>query len=101
MLDVNGHVATWNSGAQRIKGYSADEIIGQHFSSSICPTSGTAAGPTTSCRLPWKRSALSTIPAFARAEDRKRSLLAGYHAHLAKPFDVTELILVVAGLLGR
>ncbi len=32
MLDVNGRVATWNSGAQRIKGYTADEIIGQHFS---------------------------------------------------------------------
>ena len=32
MLDVNGRIATWNSGAQRIKGYGADEIIGQHFS---------------------------------------------------------------------
>ena len=41
------------------------------------------------------------LTAFARAEDRKRSLLAGYQAHLAKPFDVTELMLVVAGLLGR
>ena len=32
MLDPNGHVASWNPGAQRIKGYTADEIIGQHFS---------------------------------------------------------------------
>ncbi|HEY2515823.1 MAG TPA: GAF domain-containing protein [Polyangiaceae bacterium] len=32
MLDANGCVATWNVGAQRIKGYAADEIIGQHFS---------------------------------------------------------------------
>ena len=32
MLDPNGHVASWNQGAQRIKGYTADEIIGQHFS---------------------------------------------------------------------
>jgi PAS domain S-box-containing protein len=31
MLDVNGTVATWNAGAQRIKGYTADEIIGRHF----------------------------------------------------------------------
>jgi len=31
-LDPTGHVATWNSGAQRLKGYTADEIIGQHFS---------------------------------------------------------------------
>ena len=32
MLDVNGKVATWNVGAQRIKGYTADEIVGRHFS---------------------------------------------------------------------
>ncbi|HZI43077.1 MAG TPA: PAS domain-containing sensor histidine kinase [Gemmatimonadaceae bacterium] len=32
MLDPTGHVATWNEGARRIKGYTADEIIGRHFS---------------------------------------------------------------------
>lgn len=32
MLDPNGYVASWNAGAERIKGYSAGEIIGQHFS---------------------------------------------------------------------
>ena len=32
MLDPAGHVVTWNSGAQRIKGYRAEEILGQHFS---------------------------------------------------------------------
>lgn len=32
VLDPEGRVATWNAGAQRIKGYQADEIIGQHFS---------------------------------------------------------------------
>ena len=32
MLDPNGRVATWNVGAERIKGYTASEIIGQHFS---------------------------------------------------------------------
>ena len=31
-LDKDGVVATWNRGAERIKGYSADEIIGRHFS---------------------------------------------------------------------
>jgi PAS domain S-box-containing protein len=41
------------------------------------------------------------LTAFARAEDRKRSLVAGYQAHLAKPFDVGELVLVVADLVGR
>jgi PAS domain S-box-containing protein len=32
MLDVEGHVASWNAGAQRIKGYAPEEIIGRHFS---------------------------------------------------------------------
>jgi hypothetical protein len=40
------------------------------------------------------------LTAFARAEDRKRSLIAGYQAHLVKPFDVGELVLVVADLVG-
>jgi PAS domain S-box-containing protein len=31
MLDVDGHVRSWNAGAEQIKGYSADEIVGQHF----------------------------------------------------------------------
>ncbi|WP_126175168.1 hybrid sensor histidine kinase/response regulator [Tsuneonella rigui] len=32
MLDPQGIVRSWNPGAERLKGYSADEIIGQHFS---------------------------------------------------------------------
>ena len=32
MLDPNGFVASWNAGAERIKGYKAEEIIGKHFS---------------------------------------------------------------------
>ena len=32
MLDRRGYVVSWNAGAQRFKGYTADEIIGQHFS---------------------------------------------------------------------
>ena len=32
MLDPQGRVATWNSGAERLKGYRAAEIVGQHFS---------------------------------------------------------------------
>ena len=31
MLDPEGRIASWNTGAQRSKGYTADEIIGQHF----------------------------------------------------------------------
>jgi protein-histidine pros-kinase len=32
MLDTGGHVLTWNAGAERIKGYTHDEIVGRHFS---------------------------------------------------------------------
>lgn len=31
MLDPTGHVTTWNLGAERMKGYAAEEIIGRHF----------------------------------------------------------------------
>jgi PAS domain S-box-containing protein len=32
MLDPNGYVASWNAGAERAKGYSREEILGEHFS---------------------------------------------------------------------
>ncbi len=32
MLDPEGHVTTWNSGAERMTGYRAEDVIGQHFS---------------------------------------------------------------------
>src|SRR5437660_5464018 len=32
MLDSEGRVVSWNTGAERIKGYRAEEIVGQHFS---------------------------------------------------------------------
>jgi PAS domain S-box-containing protein len=37
MLDQNGYVISWNRGAERIKGYRADEIIGSHFSRFYTP----------------------------------------------------------------
>ncbi len=36
-LDPHGVVTSWNTGAQRIKGYSAEEIVGRHFSSFYTP----------------------------------------------------------------
>ena len=45
LLDPNGYVLTWNSGAQRIKGYQADEIIGQHFSRFYPPEAVQAGWP--------------------------------------------------------
>jgi len=45
MLDPEGRVATWNAGAQRIKGYSAEEIIGRHFSTFYPPEAVAAQWP--------------------------------------------------------
>lgn len=42
-LDPEGRVATWNEGAARIKGYTADEVLGRHFSA-FYPESDKAAG---------------------------------------------------------
>lgn len=46
MLDVEGNIASWNAGAQRFKGYSASEIIGQHFSRFYTPEDQASGLPT-------------------------------------------------------
>ncbi len=43
MLDPAGNVVSWNEGAQRIKGWTAEEIVGQHFSR-FYPGESAAAG---------------------------------------------------------
>jgi PAS domain S-box-containing protein len=45
LLAPDGSVLTWNPGAQRIKGYTADEIIGQHFSRFYTPDEREAGRP--------------------------------------------------------
>ncbi len=41
----------------------------------------------------------AAITAFARSEDRTRALLAGFQIHLSKPFDPSELVNIVSGLV--
>lgn len=45
MLDRNGRVSTWNAGAERIKGYSAQEIIGSPYARFYCPEDAAAGEP--------------------------------------------------------
>src|SRR5262249_60199020 len=45
--------------------------------------------------------AAAAITAYATSEDRSRALAAGYQAHLAKPFDTSQLIDVVLSLAKR
>src|SRR3954463_11279725 len=60
MLDPDGVVTSWNAGAQRIKGYAPDEIIGQHFSRFY-------ADEDIEAGKPWE--ALATARREGRAED--------------------------------
>jgi len=46
MLDREGRIATWNPGAQRFKGYTADEIIGEHFARFFTPEDKAARLPS-------------------------------------------------------
>jgi len=50
-LDSQGHVATWNAGAERIKGYRAEEIIGKHFSCFYPPQDVLAGKPEMKLRI--------------------------------------------------
>jgi PAS domain S-box-containing protein len=46
MLDKDGYVANWNPGAERAKGYSREEILGQHFSRFYTPEDRAAGTPS-------------------------------------------------------
>jgi PAS domain S-box-containing protein len=60
MLDPEGIISSWNIGAQRIKGYSREEILGKHFSA-FYTEADKAAG------RPWQE--LATARRDGRAED--------------------------------
>jgi PAS domain S-box-containing protein len=45
MLDAAGNVTNWNLGAERIKGYGAEEIVGQHFSKFYTPEDRASGEP--------------------------------------------------------
>ena len=51
MLDPNGIVANWNVGGERIKGYSAREIVGQHFSRFYTPADQAAGKPARALKI--------------------------------------------------
>jgi PAS domain S-box-containing protein len=59
-LDTQGHVVSWNTGAQNILGYKAEEIIGRHFSS-FYPPDAIARG--------WPEEELRRAVEVGRLED--------------------------------
>ncbi|MGW0787736.1 PAS domain-containing sensor histidine kinase [Streptomyces sp. NPDC002911] len=60
MLDPQGYIISWNAGAERIKGYSAEDILGQHFSVFYPPEDQSSGKPQ------WE---LETAVADGRLED--------------------------------
>jgi PAS domain S-box-containing protein len=54
MLDPDGHVISWNSGAERIKGYQAAEIIGKHFSCFYLPAAIATGHPDAELQIAAK-----------------------------------------------
>jgi PAS domain S-box-containing protein len=60
LLDRHGNISSWNAGAERIKGYRPEEIVGQHFSR-FYPEDAVATG--------WPAHALSVAAKTGRFED--------------------------------
>src|SRR3954452_19035117 len=60
LLDSDGHVISWNAGAERLKGYTAAEILGRHFSC-FYPPEVAGAG--------WPEEELRRAAAEGRFED--------------------------------
>ena len=60
LLDPEGNVLTWNAGAELIKGYKAEEIIGQHFSRFYT---------TEAISIDWPAHELRVAAATGRFED--------------------------------
>jgi len=60
MLDPQGNITTWNAGAERIKGYTAEEIIGKHFSCFY---------PPEAIQTGWPERELKTAAEQGRFED--------------------------------
>src|SRR5436305_1919566 len=60
LLDRHGNVPTWNAGAERLKGYTAGEIVGRHFS---------AFYPPDAVERDWPEEELRRATAEGRFED--------------------------------
>jgi len=60
LLDTQGHVVSWNQGAQRLKGYRADDIVGRHFS---------VFYPPAAIEKRWPQHELETAARVGRFED--------------------------------
>jgi len=71
MLDVDGNVASWNVAAERIKGYTAEEIIGRHFSIFFCEDDIAAGEPARSLKVALEQGRYTTEAWRVRKDGRR------------------------------
>jgi PAS domain S-box-containing protein len=88
MLDPSGYIVSWNAGAQRITGYTSQEIIGRHFSSFFTPEDITAGKPQQALSAAASRGSLQS-ECWRLRKDGSRfrasvvlTALRGPHGHL-------------------
>jgi len=60
MLDPGGHITSWNSGAERIKGYAPHEVIGRHYSAFFTPEDVARGEPTTNLEAVAREGRIET-----------------------------------------
>jgi PAS domain S-box-containing protein len=60
MLDPGGNITSWNSGAQRIKGYAPHEVIGRHYSAFFTPEDVARGEPTTNLEAVAREGRIET-----------------------------------------
>ncbi|KLD74122.1 histidine kinase [Xanthomonas hyacinthi DSM 19077] len=60
MLDPGGHITSWNSGAERIKGYAPEEVIGRHYSAFFTPDDVARGEPTTNLEAVAREGRIET-----------------------------------------
>jgi len=71
MIDRDGHVMNWNSGAQRLKGYTAEEIIGTHFSQFYTAEDREAGAPGEALRIAEREGRFETESLAVRGDGSK------------------------------
>jgi PAS domain S-box-containing protein len=71
LLDPKGYVMSWNPGAERIKGYTADEIVGTHFSRFYTDEDRAAGAPENALKVATKTGRFTT-EAWRRRKDGSR-----------------------------
>jgi PAS domain S-box-containing protein len=60
MLDAVGRITTWNPGAERFKGYRADEVLGKHYELFFLPEDRAAQVPQNALRIAAREGRFET-----------------------------------------